>query len=367
MKVAPAVARAAVESGVARKPITDWKAYEERLERILGREREMMRQVINKAARDPRRIVFPEGDQPRVIRAASILVDEHIAYPTLLGNVDDIRARAAEMEIDLDGITLVDHIKDERFDTYVDQFWKQRQRRGVTRAEAGRQMRGRNHFGAMMVAQGDVDGMVSGLNHHYPETIRPALQVVGVEEGVSRVAGAYLVILPEGVKIFADTTVNIDPTAEDLAEIALMTASLARELDLEPHVAMLSFSNFGSTDSPQTSKVARAAALVREKDPTLDVDGEMQVGTALNIEQRKRLYPFSTLSAEANVLIFPDLNSGNIAYKLMGQLAGADLVGPILMGMNKPISVLERDCHTRQVVHMAALTVLRAQRLSPKT
>jgi malate dehydrogenase (oxaloacetate-decarboxylating)(NADP+) len=296
-----------------------------------------------------------------VIRAASILVDEGVAHPILLGDTRRILDKARELEISLDGVELVDHIQDERFDAYVDKFWELRQRRGVTLAEAGRLMRGRNHFGAMMVELGHADGMVSGINHHYPETIRPALQIVGVDDEVSRVAGAYLVILPDGVKLFADTTVNINPSAEDMAEIALMAAGLARDLDMTPHVAMLSFSNFGSTDQEASNKVARATALVRHMAPELDVDGEMQVGTALDVEQRKRLYPFSTLKGEANVLIFPDLNSGNIAYKLMGQLGKADLVGPILMGMRKPVSVLERDCKTRQVVHMAALTVIRAQ------
>jgi malate dehydrogenase (oxaloacetate-decarboxylating)(NADP+) len=361
MRVAPAVARAAMDSGVARRPITDWAAYNLRLERILGRDRALMRQIMRKAASDPRRLVFPEGEHPRIIRAASILVDEGIAAPTLLGDPALIRAVAAEHDIALDGVQLVDHLRDDRLEGYIDRLWALRQRRGVTRAEAARLMHARNTFGAMMVEQGDADGMVSGINHHYPETIRPALQIVGVAPGVRRVAGAYLVILPDGVKLFADTTVNINPDAEDLAEIALLTAQLARDLDLEPQVAMLSFSNFGSADAPESRKVAQAAALVRRRDPSLHIDGELQVGPALNPEQRARLYPFSHLHGEANVLIFPDLNSGNIAYKLMGTLARADLVGPILLGMRRPISVLERDCDTRQVVHMAALTVIRAQ------
>jgi malate dehydrogenase (oxaloacetate-decarboxylating)(NADP+) len=367
LRVAPAVARAAMQSGVARQPITDWQAYAERLERILGRERELMRKVINKAAREPLRIVFPEGEHPRILRAAAIVADEGIARPILLGDPEVIRAQAAALDLSLDGVLVVDNHADANLGRYTEFLWRKRQRRGVTEAEAGRLLRNRNHFGATMVELGDADGMVSGIHHSYPETIRPALQVVGASEAHRKVAGAYLVILPDGsVKIFADTTVNIDPSAQDLCEIGRMAAQLARDLDIEPHVAMLSFSNFGSADSPQARKVEEATRLLKLAEPGLDVDGEMQVGTALDLDHRARLFPFSGLKGEANVLIFPDLNSGNIAYKLMGHLAKADLVGPILMGVAKPISVLERDCTVRQVVNMAAITAVRAQELAAR-
>ena len=362
--VAPAVARAAMESGVAGRPIEDWRAYHERLERILGREREIMRKIINKAARDPRRIVFPEGDHPRIIRAAQIVAEEGFCKPILLGHRADIEAAAAEMDCALTGVEILDLRADEnaaRFDAYVEAYWRRRQRYGITRGDAAHTLRSRNVQGVLMVELGDADGMVSGMVRSYPETVRPAFQLIGPRDPNFRISGAYLVILPEGLKLFADTTVNIDPTPEDLAGIAISTAALAQRLDMEPHVALLSFSNFGSVKSPQASKVARATALARKRRPDLNLDGEMQVGTALNIDHRERLFPFCELQGEANVLIFPDLNSANIAYKLMGSIGKADIVGPILTNMRKPFNALERDCPVRSVVNMTAITVVQAQ------
>ncbi|MCB9550607.1 MAG: NADP-dependent malic enzyme [bacterium] len=363
LRLAPAVARAAMESGVARKPIDDWDAYRNRLERILGREREVMRSIIVKASRDPKRLVFPEAEHPKIMRAAQQCVEEGIAQPILIGDVTKLRALAAESDIDLDGITLIDNFVDAHLDRYVEEYYQRRNRRGVTREEARRILRRRNHYAAMMVELGDADGMISGMTRSYPETVRPALEIIGPRPGVRRVAGAYLVILEDGVKVFADTTVNIDPSAEELAEIAIATATMARRLDIEPHVAMLSFSNFGSNSSPQADKVRRAVAILRERAPDLDVDGEMQVGPALDLDQRKRLFDFCTLDGEANVLVFPELNSANIGYKLMGQLGNAELVGPVLIGMNRPANVLERDCSVRAVVNMAAITVVQAQQM----
>jgi malate dehydrogenase (oxaloacetate-decarboxylating)(NADP+) len=366
LRVAPAVAKAAIDSGVARLPITDWQAYHERLERLLGREREVMRKVINKAARHKRRIVLPEGDHPKIIRAAQIVREEGMALPILLGSPERIAAVAEEHDISLDGIEIVDHIADPRFEKYVEAYWRMRARRGVTEYEARRVLVHRNYFGSMMVRTGDADGMVSGMVRSYPETIRPALQCIGVRKGVKTASGAYIVILPERIKFFADTTVVVEPTAEQLSEIALSTARLARSLDIEPVVAMLSFSNFGNTQFPQSEKVAHAVELIRKADPDLVVDGEMQVGSALNVEHRQRLFPFSTLgSQEANVLIFPTLDAGNIAYKLMGHLGGAELVGPILSGMNKPVNILERDCEVRTVVNIVAITVVQSVEGSP--
>ncbi|MCA9542323.1 MAG: NADP-dependent malic enzyme, partial [Myxococcales bacterium] len=260
-------------------------------------------------------------------------------------------------------VQLVDNVRNEHFKRYVTEYWKRRSRRGVTLEEAGRIMRRRNYYASMMVELGDADGMISGMTRSYPDTVRPALEIIGPRPGVHRVAGAYLVVLEDRVKVFADTTVNIDPTAEDLAEIALATTAMARRLDIEPHVAMLSFSNFGSNRSPQAGKVMRAVEILRERAPYLDVDGEMQVGTALDVEQRERLFGFCTLTGEANVLIFPELNSANIGYKLLKHLADAELVGPILIGMNRPANVLERDCSARAVVNMAAITVVQAQEM----
>ena len=361
LRVTPAVAKAAMDSGVARMPITDWKAYTERLERLLGREREVMRKVINKAARHRRRIVLPEGDDLKIMRAAQIVREEGIAEPILLGSPEIIQKLAAENEVSLEGIEIVDHLHDSRFEKYVETFWRMRHRRGVTEYEARRLLGHRNYFASMMVRQGDADGMVAGMMRSYSDTIRPALQCIGVRKDVKTASGAYMVILPDRIKFFADTTVVVEPTAEQLAEIAISTARLARSLDIEPVVAMLSFSNFGSAKFPQSDKVAQAVDLIRRAEPELKVDGEMQVGTALDVEHRNRLFPFSTLGQhEANVLIFPTLDAGNIAYKLMGHLAGAELVGPILSGMNKPVNVLERDCGVRAVVNIVALTVLQS-------
>jgi len=366
LRVAPAVAKAAIESGVSRLPITDWKAYAERLERLLGREREVMRKVINKAARHHRRIVLPEGDHPKIVRAAQIVREEGIAHPILLGTPAKIQALANEQDISLEGIEVIDPEADPRFEQYVESFWRMRHRRGVSESDARRLMMLRNYFASMMVRAGDADGMVSGMVRSYPETIRPALQCIGVRVGVKTASGAYIVILPDRIKFFADTTINVEPTAEQLSEIALSTASLARSLDIEPVVAMLSFSNFGSTRFSQSEKVAAAVDLIRKADPHLLVDGEMQVGTALNVEHRQRLFPFSTLGqSEANVLIFPTLDAGNIAYKLMGHLGGAELVGPILSGMNKPVNILERDCEVRTVVNIVAITVVQSVEGAP--
>ena len=366
LRVAPAVAKAAIDSGVAGLPITDWKAYQERLERLLGREREVMRKVINKAARHPRRIVLPEGENPKIMRAAQICREEGIAVPILLGDVDRIRHAAELADVSLEGIEILDHLTDRRYEKYAEALWKLRSRRGMTETEARRMLQHRNYFGSLMVRMGDADGMVSGMERSYPETIRPLLQCIGVRKDVKCASGAYIVILPDRIKFFADTTVNVNPTAEQLAEIALSTARLARSLDIEPVVGMLSFSNFGSARFPESEKVAKAVELVRRIEPQLPIDGEMQVGTALDVEHRQRLFPFNNLgTAEANVLIFPSLDAGNIAYKLMGHLGGAELVGPILSGMNKAVNVLERDCSVRAVVNIVAITVVQAVEGAP--
>ena len=365
LRVAPAVARAAMDSGVARIPITDWKAYGERLERILGREREVMRKVINKAARNPRRVVLPEGDNAKILRAAQIALEEGIARPILLGSEAQIRQVAEANDIPLEGLEIVDHLHDPRFDRYVESFWRHRHRRGVTEVEARRLLVHRNYFGSMMVREGDADGLVTGMERSYPESIRPALQCVGVRPSVKVASGAYIVILPDAIKFFADTTVNVEPNAEALAEIAISTARLARSLEVEPVVAMLSFSNFGSARFEESDKVAAAVDLIRRLEPGLAVDGEMQVGPALDVEHRKRIFPFCTLTQEANVLVFPNLSAGNIAYKLMGHLGGAELVGPILSGMNRPVNILERDCSVRAAVNIIAVTVLQSVETAP--
>ncbi|PLX94513.1 MAG: NADP-dependent malic enzyme, partial [Desulfuromonas sp.] len=362
LHVAPAVAQAAMDSGVARRPIKNMAKYIEQLEALQGRSKEVMRTLINKAKAEPKRIVFPEGEEDKILRAAHILVDEGIAEPILLGDQKEIESRASELNVDLTAMTIIDPLESELTQEYTAILFEMRQRKGVTIAEAKRQIRkNRNYFGAMMLNGGHADALLSGINHHYPETIRPALEIIGKKDGLSRVHGAYMMVTKKDVSFFADTTVTIEPTAEELAETAILTAERARHFDIEPKVAMLSFSNFGSAEHPLTIKVKRATAMVKQRCPDLVVDGEIQANVALDPELIEKQYPFSELKGDANCLIFPDLQSGNISYKLLHKLGGADAVGPILMGMRKPVHVLQRGDDVSDIVNMAAVAVVDAQ------
>ncbi len=362
LHVAPAVAQAAMDSGVARRPIENMDAYKESLEALQGRSKQIMRTLINKAKNCPKRIVFPEGEEEKILRAAQILVDEGIAKPILLGDEEEIKANAAAANIDLTGITIIDQSKSEKVKDYTEEFYTMRQRKGITQAEAKRIMRkSRNHFGSMMVLKGDADSLLSGINHHYPETIRPALEVIGKRDGLSKVHGMYMMVTKKEATFFADTTVAIEPTAEELAETAILTAQKARQFDFEPKVAMLSFSNFGSAPHPLTVKVKRATAMVKAHDPDLVVEGEIQANVALDPDLVEKQYPFSKLKGDANVFIFPDLQSGNIAYKLLHKLGGAEQIGPILMGMKKPVHILQRGDAVADIINMAAVAVVDAQ------
>ena len=362
LHVAPAVAQAAMDSGVARRPIEDMDKYIERLEAMQGRSKQIMRTLINKAKACPKRIVFPEGEEEKVLRASQILVDEGIAKPILLGDEDEIKLNAAKANVDLIGITIIDPEKSDLVESYTEEFYTMRQRKGVTLAEARRTIRkSRNHFGSMMVLKGDADTLLSGINHHYPETIRPALEVIGKREGLSKVHGMYMMVTKKEATFFADTTVAIEPTAEELAETAILTAQKARQFDFEPKVAMISFSNFGSAPHPLTIKVKKATAMVKAFDPELIVEGEIQANVALDPELVEKQYPFSKLKGDANVFIFPDLQSGNIAYKLLHKLGGAEQIGPILMGMKKPVHILQRGDAVADIINMAAVAVVDAQ------
>jgi malate dehydrogenase (oxaloacetate-decarboxylating)(NADP+) len=360
---APAVARAAVETGVAREPIADWDEYVAALERrILGKSHQVMRGLMQKAKRSAkRRIVFPEGEEEKVLRACQIIFDEGIATPILLGDSAVIHAAAALLGLDLEGIQVVDmHDASEKTE-YAEELYRLRQRSGVTPLRARRLLADPAYFGMMMVRAGEADGLVCGLNRSYPETIRPALEIIGLREGVSRASGVYCMVLKERVLFFADTTVNIEPTAEELAEIARMCAAVARNhFDVEPRVAMLSFGNFGSVKHPFTEKVKRAVALARAQQPDLVIEGEMQADTALVPEICDTAFPHSAVRGDANVLIFPDLQSGNIAYKLIQRLAGADVIGPILMGLAKPVNVLNHYSSVSEIANMAAITAVMA-------
>jgi malate dehydrogenase (oxaloacetate-decarboxylating)(NADP+) len=355
------VAKAAVDSGVARKPVTDWEEYRNQLESRLGRSQEVMRRIIQKAKRDPKRIVFLEGCDPKILRACQVILDEGIAKPILLGNRVIIRKKAAELHLDLKGATIVDPIKFDRIEDYAFDFYKLRCRKGITRQEAGKLLKNDlNYLGAMMVRMCDADGLVGGVNKHYPDTIRPALQMLPLSKGTSVIAGIFMMVFNKNVLFFADTTVNIDPNAEQLAEIAICTADMVRQLDIEPRVAMLSFSNFGSTRHPRAEKVAIATQIVKRRRPDIMIDGEMQADTAVVTEILNGVYDFNTLKKCANVLIFPSLEAGNIAFKLMARLGGARAIGPILMGTSEAIHVLQRNCDVEDIVNTTALAVIDA-------
>ncbi|MGB2869141.1 MAG: NADP-dependent malic enzyme [Bacteroidota bacterium] len=361
---APAIARAAMESGVARNPIKDFEAYRDSLEARLGKSREVMRFFIHKAQTAPKRIVFPEGEEDKILRATQVILEEKIAEPILLGSRTFIKQRIAELGLDLEGIQIVNPGKAPRFDEYVTAFSTLRQRKGLTRSDAERQMKTHNIFGMMMVEMDDADGLISGLTQHYPDTVRPALQIIGRKPGVQKVSGLYMMVFKHKTVFIADATVNIDPTAEDLAEIAILAADKVRGLDIEPRVAMLSFSNFGSTNHPLAEKVRKAVELIRKREPKLIVDGEMQADAAVTPEIISEFFPFSALKQEANVLICPDLTSANIAYKLLWRLGGAVAIGPILMGIRKPVYLLAPGCEVNDIVNMTAMAVFSAQRMA---
>ncbi len=358
---ASAVAEAAMKTGVAQKPV-DIAVYRLQLEKRLGRAREIMRTVIEKAQRKPKRIVFPEGEEEKILRAAQELMDEKIAVPILLGAEARIRATIAEHGLSLEGVEIIDPAIFPGRAAYVEKYFKIRERKGATLHRSEEIMlNNRNAFGAMMVHMEDADALVSGLTDHYPQTIRPALRVIRMQEGIKKVSGLYMLVMKKEIYFLADTTVNIDPSPEDLAEIALLAAETAKRFNVEPRVAMLSFSNFGSTAHPLAAKISRAVEIVREKAPDLMIDGEMQADTAVVPEIRATTYPFSTLKGGANVLIFPNLEAGNIAYKLLSRLGGATAIGPILMGMSKAVHVLQRDAEVSDIVNMSAIAVVDAQ------
>jgi malate dehydrogenase (oxaloacetate-decarboxylating)(NADP+) len=307
-------------------------------------------------------VVFPEGEEPKILRACQILIDEKIAKPILLGDEQKIRARIAELRLHVDGVQIVTPAASEWLPAYTEELYGLRQRKGVTHREAEQLILNRDIFGSMMVRLGDADALVGGLTQHYPDTIRPALQVIETRQGQRKVSGVYAMITPKGdIYFLADATVNIEPTSEDLAEIAINTADLARRFDVEPRVALLSFSNFGSTRHPLAEKVRKAVELVRLREPGLMVDGEMQADTAVVAEIIEQTYPFSTLKGGANVLIFPNLEAGNIAYKLLARIGGAEPIGPILMGLSRPVHVLQRGAEVNDIVNIAAIAVVDAQ------
>ncbi|MGD0125588.1 MAG: NADP-dependent malic enzyme [Terriglobia bacterium] len=358
---ASAVARAAIESGVAQVKV-DIEQYREQLSRLLGRTHEVMFSVRQRAKAAPKRIVFSEGEHEKIIRASCQLTNLGIAHPVLLGRPAVIMQKAEELVLgNRVSAEIIEPARSPRLDAYAEEFYRLRERRGVTRSEARELMANSNYFGAMMVRMGDADGFVAGVSQHYPDTIRPALQIIATRPDVHKVAGLYVIVTKRDIFLFADTTVNIEVNADDLAEIALLSAEVAESFGIQPRVAMLSFSNFGSTRHPLTEKVRKATEIVKRRNPKLIVDGEMMADTAV-VPELLAEYPFSSLKQKANVLVFPSLEAGNVAYKLMLRIGGAEALGPVLMGLSKPVHVLQRGSTVEEIVDIAALAVVDAQR-----
>jgi|MDSW01.2.fsa_nt_gb malate dehydrogenase (oxaloacetate-decarboxylating)(NADP+) len=359
--VAPAVAEAAEKSGAASRPIASIEDYKQHLASFLGRRREVMSQISTKARLNPKRIVFPEGHKVRILRACQELVQTGICHPVVLGDEELIRSKASALGVSLEGIELVDPNKSDAHDGYTKVYYEMRHRKGVHLKQAAADMYNPVHFGMMMLRSGDVDGLVSGVSMNYADTIRPALQIIGLREDVKSVAGMYVILQKERTLFFADTTINIDPSAEQMAEIARLTAEEVKRFDLEPRVAMISFSNFGSNPHPFATKVQHATEILHAIDPNMIVDGEMQVEYALDPGIASSEFPFSNIQGDANVLIFPSLESANVAYKLMERIGGAECVGPIVLGMNKPVNVLPRGSTSEAIYNMAAYTCVEAE------
>ena len=357
--VAPAVAWAAVASGIAGR-IIDVEEYRAELEARLGPERQVMRGLITRAQQDPPTIVFPEGDDPRILRAARILADEGIARPILLGDLDTIRRQADDASLTLEDMELVNPATASDREQMGTELWQRRQRRGMTLREAQRRVLDPMYYGLLMLRGGRAQALVAGEEIDYPDAVRPALEVIGVEPGRKHASGIYMMIFRQQTFFFADTTVNIEPDSETLAEIASVTAKFVTRLGVEPRVAMLSFSNFGSVKHPAAAKVQRAVALLHEREPDLQVDGEMQADTAVVERILTRVYPFAKLRAPANILIFPDLDAANIAYKLLARLGEAQAIGPILVGMDQPVHVLQRLSEVPDIVNMAVIAAVDA-------
>jgi malate dehydrogenase (oxaloacetate-decarboxylating)(NADP+) len=363
--LAPAVAKAAVESGVAQQMITNWDEYELQLNKRLGLDNQLMRIISNKARRDPKRLVFSDAENIKILKAASIIYDDGIAYPILLGNETRIKNIAAANNIDITDLPIIDIRSDEmeaKREFFGSILFQKRQRKGINKYESLKLMRTQNYFGAMMVETGEADAMLSGLTRNYAEGIRPAVQIIGTEEGVKKIAGMYLLLTKKGPLFLADTTVNIKPTAEEIADITLMVAKEVRNFNIEPRIAMLSYSNFGSSDTEEAKMMAEATKIVKQRNPSLIVDGEMQGMLAFNKDILKENYPFSELvDVDVNVLIFPNLTAGNVAYHLLKEIGGVDIIGPILLGLKKPVNVLQLGSGVRNIINMATVAVVDAQ------
>jgi len=363
--VAPAVAMAAVRSGVAKEEITDWNKYRESLKKRLGLDNKLIRTLTARAKRNPKKVVFAEAEHYKILKAAQQVKDDGIAVPILLGRRKKILDLIEEFAIDFEDVCIIDP-KDPKQDAkryeYGDVLWEKRKRKGMTQFEARKLMRERNYYGSMMVEMGDADALISGISRNYRSTIKPALEVIGKEEGVNKVVGMYIMRTKKGTLFLADTTINLNPTAEEIAEMSVMIAKTVKQFRIKPRLALLSYSNFGSTRTSASSKMAKAADIIRKEHPNLVVDGEIQADFALDAEKTKRIFPFSPLAEEsANTLIFPNLESGNLAYKLIQEIAEVDSIGPVLVGMKKSVHILQLGCTVREIINIVTLSVVDAQ------
>lgn len=361
--VSPAVAKAAMDSGMATHPITDWGKYNQDLLKRIGIDQKLTARIIEKAKANPKRVVFAEAHNDKILKAAQVLRDEGIALPILLGNKEDIQRLIEIHKLELHDCPIINpRDENEKLDSYAKILFEKRQRKGLTLYDARKLLQTRNAFGAMMVEAGDADALISGLTRDYSKTILPALQIIGTAPGVKRVAGMYIIMNKKGNYFFSDCTVNVDPTTEELTEIIGLTARGVKFFDVDPRVAVLSYSNFGSSKGPIPEKTQEAAKLARERFPGLIVEGDIQANVAVNIELQRSLYPFSALAKDgANTMIFPTLASANIAYKLLMEIGGAEAIGPVLLGMKKPVHILQLGSSIREIVNMAAIAVVDAQ------
>jgi len=363
--VAPAVAMSAIRTGVAKEEISDWNKYRESLKKRLGLDNELIRSLTSRAKRNPKKVVFAEAEHYKILKAAQQVKDDGIAEPILLGRRQKILDLIEEFSLEMCDVCIIDpkaiQQEDKRHE-YGDIFWQKRKRKGITQFEARKLMRERNYYGTMMVEMGDADALISGITRNYRATVKPALEVIGKEEGVNNVVGMYIMRTKKGTLFLADTTINLDPTAGEIADMSIMIAKKVKQFRIKPRIALLSYSNFGSTRTKDSEKMAKAAAILKEENPNLVVDGEIQGDFALDSEKMKRIFPFSPLAEEsANTLIFPNLNSGNMAYKLIQEIAEVDSIGPVLVGMKKPVHILQLGCTVREIINMVTLSVVDAQ------
>lgn len=363
--VAPAVAKAAIETGVARKVITDWDAYEQELSSRLGRNEQISRVILNKAKLAPKKVVFADAENIQVLRAAQQVRDEGIATPILLGNKDTILHLIRESKLDLADVSIIDPRAEESepmIEKYAEKLYDKRKRKGLTPIEARRTMYFKSYFGSMMVENGEADAFISGLTRTYPDTIRPALHVIGKQEGVNKVAGMYILLTPKGPLFFSDTTVNLDPTVDDIVEITELTAKAVERFNIQPRIALVTYANYGSAKGADAEKMRDATTILKKRNPSMIVEGEMQAHLAFNTTLLKENHPFSDLvDGGANTLIFPNLSASNIAYNLLKEAAELETIGPILLGLKKPVHVLQLGSSVREIVNMVAIAVVEAQ------